>query len=146
MNQSFNIKWISINKMMIDLIQDPSYESYIELEQFSEIYKPLLTTLDGRGPEYYFDYYFCKSPINNCIYEFVNIKVRNQFRKKAEQLRLIPNLNEISEGETKIINKDKILQQIDKYAFLLKNEEDPIIQEKLNKKINKALKLIQHTF
>lgn len=162
--------WKSFNFEKIDLIQDPVYESYIVSSDFINIYSPIFDFYEKK--ELKPSYFFISSPINNFMFEFRNNKVRERFRKKAEKLKLIPSLKEISVGDderpkkeptldskqskeakvkkqakpkTTFINHDKIIIQLDKYLYLLQNEADPIMQDKYGNKIRKILKIMSNT-
>jgi hypothetical protein len=105
------IKWTDVNIKMIDLFQDPTYESYIEATEFVKIYGPILKTLNGIEQNDYFDYYFCQSPLNSSIYEFVDRRIRKKFRELAEKSKIVPSLKEVSEGENSSLKKTNLISQ-----------------------------------
>jgi hypothetical protein len=157
----------------IILIQDPIYFSYIDKDSFIEIYEKIIVSLDGEDDNCYIEDYFRRSPINNTLLLFLDDDVRKRFATNAMGMSLIPNLQEICEGESKkekmkriqvikqqnvvttvkrcVLSSDdketkirlKMQKEIDKHRESLNNESNPVIISKLNKKINSLVNTMQ---
>lgn len=152
----------------IDIIEDPIYSSYVETNIFIEMYGKLLDELDGSDSISFFSFYFEPSPLNNSIYLFKDEEVKQDFCEFARELKLIPELIEIMEGEStldKEIRKQselkykkikcpqrasekrsqQVLKTLDKLRQRLENETDPYIRSNIQKKITNTLRYIEKT-
>ncbi|CAH6418161.1 Hypothetical protein HVR_LOCUS36 [uncultured virus] len=99
----YSITWESFQPELnkVDMFEDPVYESYIEKDQFLEIYFTILKALDGSDLSSYIDFYFQPSPINPSIYIFVDENAKLDFRDFAYEKGLIPEMKEIIESESR---------------------------------------------
>jgi len=112
--------WSSM-RSKIDLIEDPVTSAYTTVTHYEEIYGKILETLDGELPDSSVKYFFELSRINNTLLLFRNDVVRNLFMQEAEELKLIPTLKEIHEGEAL---DDKTRRQIYESIDIPTNNED----------------------
>jgi hypothetical protein len=86
----------------IELIEDPIYQSPVEISVYMDIYGPLLDSLDGEDYESEVNFFFEVSPMNSSLLVFRNEETKTIFREEAEERNLIPQLVEICEGETRM--------------------------------------------
>jgi len=164
--KQFKITWNNFDHSKIELFRDPTWESYIPCEEFIQIYGRLLKTFDGSDMSSYVDFFFRPSPINKTIYEFIDEDARLDFRDMAEEMNLIPSMNEIMEGEDEVekikrkekekihptkeqrpatIKSEHIMKSIKKIIQMLDNETDPVMRQKLDEKLTRTLKLAENT-
>lgn len=119
-------------------IQDPIYTSYLDVETFIEIYGKLLTTLNGEDADSYIDLFFERSPINNTILIFVNEDAKEDFADMAVDMKLIPDIKELCEGESK---QDKLRRSLKEMGIRSSNKKkvkervEPSFEEKTKRKI-----------
>ena len=68
---SLNCSWSAITNH-IKLVEDPIYQSPVDLQVYQDIYGPLLDTLDGLDEESKVRFFFETSPVNRSILLFRN--------------------------------------------------------------------------
>ena len=127
----------------IDLIEDPIGSGYLAKETFLETFLSVLTGLDGRDMSSYVDFFFEKSSCNPAVLMFVDDDAKCDFRDEAIILGLIPPLDEIMSGESKIdelnrkecqtpnIQQTKQFFQIQKRIVLTESEKKTKLKSKL---------------
>ena len=134
----------------------PLYHSYLDKETFFSIYGPLLETMDGSEDIVYVDYFFEFTPLDNRTLVFINDEVQEDFRFYAEDMKLIPPLVEVCEGESRKdkekrqikkvktelsldakaeLKLKKVQQTVDKLCQQLSDETDTAARARINEKI-----------
>jgi len=91
----------SFNWGSVYSIQDPIYMSYLDKEVYFEIYGSLLKELDGRDSDSFIDLFFEISKINSSILVFIDDDAKEDFADLAVDMKLIPDIKELCEGESK---------------------------------------------
>ncbi len=97
-------KWDSILS-----IQDPVFESYLDIGSFFDIYLSLLETLDGSDADSFVDLFFSRSPVNLSILIFIDEDARSDFADSAIEMKLIPDITETCQGESR---EDKLRRDL----------------------------------
>ena len=139
----------------IEIIEDPITSNNIPIEKFAEIYAPIFRSI--RNKEYEdekLSYYFHCNILNCSSLIFLNNEERENFFDWAQDLKCIPTLKEIKEGEDndeyEKRKNNEISQQIQKEKkekqknIVLSEEEQCKKDEKkinnLRKRMNKMNK------
>jgi len=131
-----------------DSIQDPIYHSYISVDVFFNSYQDLLESLNGEDCDSYIESFFTPSVINSRMLVFIDEDARMDFEDLAVEMKLIPSLKEICEGEDRIDKEarkkreedNKRSQQIQKTKNpkkLNSIERSQLRQEQMMKSMNK---------
>ena len=155
----YTVTWANFESQLnnIDMFEDPVYESYVDKEQFLDIYIKVLRTLDGTDLSSYVDFYFQPSPINSSVYIFVDENAKLDFRDFAYEMGLVPEMKEIIESESKqekinrnkkpvkikvikikpkkLTKDDRVRMTIEKLSGKLEKESNPEIRKKLQDKL-----------
>jgi hypothetical protein len=158
-----DLTYDDFNWSNVRCIQDPIYEAYIDFDNYMDIYDMLLASFDGSSDTAFITHFFTRSPLNSMILVFHDQKVRNEFAHLAMFHGLIPPLKEFHEGESqkeKQKRKEKpvldtsqkaqlkvqqMMKSLDKLRAQLDNESDPVIIDRINKKIEKISDLVSNT-
>ena len=82
-------------------IQDPMLEMEIGKHEFEEIYRDIVSELQGNDEceESYIDYYFTKNPIKSYVLSFKGDKERTAFYDIGLKKNCVLSLTEVCEGE-----------------------------------------------
>ena len=82
-------------------IQDPMLEMEIDKYEFEEIYRDIVSELQGNDEceESYIDYYFTKNPIKSYVLSFKGDKERTAFYDIGLKNNSVLSLTEVCEGE-----------------------------------------------
>lgn len=110
------------SKHLYTLFEDPMYSLYIEYDAFVDTYAPLLETLDGSDMTSYLDFFMEPSPLNHSTAVFKDEDARLDFRDLAIEMKLLPEVREVMEGEDKV---DKDVRQAPKV------QEKPALADKV---------------
>ena len=93
---------------LVECIEDPIYSFPVNKTCFFSTYETLLESLDGRDMSSFIDFFFEHSIVNKKILVFIDDDAKEDFRVLAEELKLIPELYEICEGESKDEKQERI--------------------------------------
>ncbi len=148
-------------------IQDPVHQMYLDTENYFNVYGPLLETFDGADADSFIDLFFESSPVHCSILLFKDEESRLDFQYLAIQMKLIPPIQEICEGESKKqknrrkhpkkpkrvltikhhhqLRSEQMLKTLDKLGRQLENEGDPNIRKRINDKIQRLTKELEKT-
>ena len=80
----------------VTAIRDPVYDAFVDTDAFLEIYGLLLQKY-GNEP---ISRFFIRSPLNTTLLIFTDSDAQERFMKRAIGMRLIPNMQELCEGES----------------------------------------------
>lgn len=171
--ETYFLTWNNFSRTMlndVDMFEDPVYSTYVEREIFIDMYSKALETLDGGDMSSFVDFYFQSSPINQSIYIFRDENAKLDFMDIAIDCGLLPELEEVMAGETKLEKSHRNQQEttvrsnlkpknqklfkndpihkrseqcektIKKLMERLQKETDVQIRQKLEKKIKQTLK------
>lgn len=150
----------------IQCIEDPVHSSYIDRENYFKIYDPLLKTFDGADADSFIDDWFERSPVNSSILMFKDNDSRSDFYYMAVEMKLLLPMKEICAGESasekkkrmkpqkkkikrqipddekKRYRSQQMMKTVSKLQDKLKDEENPDIRERLNKKLDRIMEML----
>jgi hypothetical protein len=97
----YNLTWNKILKdSSIEYIEHPLNSFLMPKEQFAIEFELLLDEFDGTTASDYFDFYFCKCPLNQTSYKFRDEDTKEDFVEACIDLNIIPSMKEVLQGET----------------------------------------------
>lgn len=89
--------------------EDPVTSFNTPKELFYDMYKDFLDTMDGLYPDSCIEFYYEACTVNQDSLRFVDEDARYDFISACQEMNLIPELQEIYEGEDKV-DKEKRLK------------------------------------
>lgn len=98
----YNLTWSRIWKdSSIEYIEHPLNAFLLPKEQFAIEFQLLLDEFDGTTSSDYFDFYFCRCPLNQTSYKFRDNDTKEDFIDACIDLNIIPTMKEVLQGETR---------------------------------------------
>ena len=108
----------------ISTIEDPVICSFISVQDFAEMYKPIFHSIySGEYEDENLDCYFCENIVNSTSLVFKDNDERNNFFDWAQQLDCVPTLGEIKSGEDEVDRSKRIKDQLSQHIQKEKQKE-----------------------
>lgn len=98
----YNLTWNKVLKdSSIEYIEHPLNAFLMPKEHFAIEFQLLLDEFDGTTASDYFDFYFCRCPLNRSSFKFRDDDTKEDFVDACIELNIIPSMKEILQGEMK---------------------------------------------
>lgn len=98
----YNLTWSKVLKdNSIEYIEHPLNAFLMPKEQFAIEFQLLLDEFDGTTASDYFDFYFCRCPLNRASFKFKDDDCKEDFVDACIDLNIIPSMREVLQGENK---------------------------------------------